>query len=81
MDFVEGFSCFGGKSVVLTVVDRFSKYAVASSTTSSNCMVFYAPVMVGRMYSRHRRARDVCRDAERAVIAHGVTLGAIACRG
>jgi hypothetical protein len=38
-------------------------------------------VMVGRTYSRRRRARDVRRDAERAVIAHGVTLGAIACRG
>lgn len=27
MDFVEGFPQVGGKSVVLTVVDRFSNYA------------------------------------------------------
>jgi len=27
MDFIEGFSRIGGKTVVLTVVDRFSKYA------------------------------------------------------
>jgi hypothetical protein len=27
MDFVEGFSRVNGKSVILTVVDRFSKYA------------------------------------------------------
>jgi hypothetical protein len=27
MDFIEGFPCVGGKSIVLTVVDRFSKYA------------------------------------------------------
>jgi hypothetical protein len=26
MDFIEGFSKVGGKSVVLTVVDRFSKF-------------------------------------------------------
>jgi hypothetical protein len=40
--------------------------------------------MVGRTYSRRCRARDVRRDAERAeraVTAHGVALGAIACRG
>jgi len=27
MDFVEGFLCINGKSVILTVVDRFSKFA------------------------------------------------------
>jgi hypothetical protein len=27
MDFIEGFPKVGGKSVILTVVDRFSKYA------------------------------------------------------
>jgi len=27
MDFVEGFPKVGGKSVILTIVDRFSKYA------------------------------------------------------
>jgi hypothetical protein len=27
MDFVEGFPKVGGKSVILTVVDHFSKYA------------------------------------------------------
>jgi hypothetical protein len=27
MEFIEGFSKVGGKSVVLTVVDRFSKFA------------------------------------------------------
>jgi hypothetical protein len=27
MDFIEGFSRINGKSVILTVVDRFSKYA------------------------------------------------------
>ena len=27
MDFVEGFPKVGGKSVILTVVDRFSKFA------------------------------------------------------
>jgi hypothetical protein len=27
MDFMEGFPKVGGKSVILTVVDRFSKYA------------------------------------------------------
>ena len=27
MDFIEGFPRVGGKSIVLTVVDRFSKYA------------------------------------------------------
>jgi hypothetical protein len=40
--------------------------------------------MVGRTYSRCRRARDVSRDAqraERAVTEQGVTLGAITCRG
>jgi hypothetical protein len=41
-------------------------------------------VMVGRTYSRRRRARDVRRDAKRAehaVTEQGVTLGAITCRG
>jgi hypothetical protein len=41
-------------------------------------------VMVGRAYSRRRRARDMRRDAERTERAgteQGVALGAITCRG
>jgi hypothetical protein len=41
-------------------------------------------VMVGRTYSRRRRARDVRRDeerAERAMAAHEDALGAITCSG
>jgi hypothetical protein len=37
--------------------------------------------MVGRTYSRRRRARDVCRDAERALGAHEDALGAITASG
>jgi hypothetical protein len=40
--------------------------------------------MVGRMYSRRRRAHDVRRDeerAERAMAAHEDALGAITCSG
>jgi hypothetical protein len=38
-------------------------------------------VMVGRTYSRRRRARDVRRNEERAMAAHEDALGAIICSG
>jgi hypothetical protein len=37
--------------------------------------------MVGRTYSKHRRASDVRRDAERTVGAHKDALGAITASG
>jgi transposase InsO family protein len=50
MDFVEGFSRVNGKSVILTVVDRFSKYAHFVSlghpyTATSVAKVFFEEIV------------------------------------
>jgi hypothetical protein len=46
MDFAEGFPHINGKSVILTMVDRFSKYMHADPyTTTSVACAFFNDIM------------------------------------
>lgn len=53
MDFVEGFSKVGGKSVVLIVVDRFSKYAHFIAIGHPYSVMFVAKAFFERIVRLH----------------------------
>jgi hypothetical protein len=62
MDFIEGFPQVGGKFVVLTVVDRFSKYAHSIPLDHPYTTVSVTKVLFDNIIKLHRIPCSIVSD-------------------
>jgi hypothetical protein len=64
MDFMEGFSKVGGKSVILTVVDHFSKYAYFITLGHPYSATTVAKAFFDQIVRLHRLPSSIVSDRD-----------------